>query len=123
MKKLSVKKGDIAVLALALIAFAAVLLLRGSPNTVTAEVSINGKTVFSSDLNKITEKEEIELENGVIIGIEPGKIYFISSPCSGKDCIKFGELLSAGQTAVCVPSKTVITLKGEKKGSIPDAIS
>lgn len=123
MKKLSVKKGDFAVLAIALIILAATLLLRGNGDNITAEVSIDGKTVYSVQLNKITEKEEIQLQNNVIIGIEPNKIYFISSSCSGKDCIKFGELTKAGQTAVCVPEKTVITLRGNKTKNMPDAIS
>lgn len=122
MKRSAIKKGDIAVLALSLIILAAVLLFRDSSKNITAEVSINGNTVYSVQLNTITEKEKKELPNGVIIGIEPGKIYFISSSCGGKDCVKFGELTKAGQTAVCVPNKTVITLHGNKT-DVPDAIS
>jgi len=123
MKSVKIKKGDIAVLAVLALILAAALLLRGSGKNVTAQVLINGEEVYSFELDKIAEKREIELENGVVIGVEPGKIYFVSSFCKGKDCVSFGELSKAGQTAVCVPAKTVITIKGVPEDGSPDAIS
>ena len=120
-----IKAGDAAVLAAVLALAAAVFFFsRGNGGArVLAEIIVDGQTVYEYDLREITEEQTLELTNGVAVEITPGGIRFVSSFCKGKDCVRCGLLTKAGQSAVCVPAKTVITLEGVPEKDAPDAMS
>ena len=84
------KKGDIAVIAV-ILAVAGIFALWQflSSEKLTAVVTVNGEIV-----------------------VEKGKIYFKSSECTDKLCVSCGKLEKKGDTAVCLPSKTVVTVIG-----------
>ena len=58
------------------------------------------------------EKREFTLDNGIVIAAENGEIWVESSPCKDKICMRTGKLCRAGESAVCVPLKTVVSIKG-----------
>lgn len=120
LNKLHLKKGDIIIL-LALL-FVAVLFftLSGSGNA-TAVITCDGEVLHTVELSKVSSPYTINLQNGIEIGVEKNAVYFINSDCSGKDCVNCGRLTSPGDTAVCIPNKTIIKLTGEKKNA-PDTI-
>ena len=122
-KKINLKKGDIFLIAFLMLLAAALFLIRGSANGGTAEVTIDGETVYKTELASVKEKRDVTLPNGVVITEEPGAVYFSSSPCKGHDCIKTGKLTRAGQCAVCLPEKTVIKITGKTDADAPDAIT
>lgn len=122
-KKINLKKGDIFLIAFLILLAAALFLIRGSGSGDTAEVTVDGETVYKVELTSVKEKRDITLPNGVVITEEPGAVYFSASPCKGHDCIKTGKLTRAGQCAVCLPEKTVIKITGETDANTPDAIT
>ena len=44
--------------------------------------------------------------------LRKSEIWVESSPCKDKICMRTGKLCRAGESAVCVPLKTVVSIKG-----------
>ena len=110
------------IIILLLVAVSLLLLLPRmfSDKNLTAVISQNGKTVKTIDLSAVEGSYEINLD-GCVILIEKNAVSFKSAECPDKLCVKCGRLTHAGDTAVCVPNATVITLSGS--GNEIDAIS
>ncbi|MBQ4603464.1 MAG: NusG domain II-containing protein [Clostridia bacterium] len=110
-----IKKGDIIMIAVIIIA-AAVFMLWNSSKTeaVQAVITVDGEVVKTVDLGNIKEKTTFipATEPRVLITAENGKIRFESAECEDKLCVACGDLSKHGDTAVCLPSKTVITVTG-----------
>ncbi len=120
--RLTIKKADIAVIAFLLFIAAAVFMISGKNADCTAEISVDGEIIKTIELWKNDETVTVDTGNGVIIKAEKNEIFFVESDCSGKNCIACGRLSSPGDTAVCIPNKTIIKLTGNKNG-LPDAVS
>lgn len=80
--------------------------------SLTAVVTSDGATVLSLPLDEVTEKREFTLDNGMVIAAENGEIWVESAPCKDKICVRTGKLSHSGESAVCVPLKTVVSVKG-----------
>ena len=91
-----------------------------SEGTLTAVIYQHGEAVETVDLSQVEEGYEIKLDGSVIL-VEHNSISFKSADCPDKLCVKCGKLIHSGDTAVCVPTKTVITVTGSDSGV--DAIS
>lgn len=115
MKNKLIRKGDIAVI-LAILFVAAVLWFFQSrqADKLEAVISVNGETVETIDLASVKEKITFELdtEPKVVIAAENGTVYFESADCDDKLCVNCGKLSRKGDTAVCLPAKTVVTVSG-----------
>ena len=121
MKNKLFRKTDlIIILAVALAALAFILWQRSGETPLTAEISVNGETVMSVDLSKVSDRVEIRPEGAddVLIVAENGRIRFEFSDCPDKLCVKQGELYRKGDTAVCLPEKTVITVRGAQLDAV-----
>ena len=118
--KLFRKTDFIIILAVVLAALAFILWQRTGDTPLTAEISVDGKTVESVDLSEITDRVEIHPggAESVLIVAENGKIRFEDSDCPDKLCVKQGELYRKGDTAVCLPEKTVITVTGAQLDAV-----
>ena len=118
--KLFRKTDFIIILAVVLAALAFILWQRTGDTPLTAEISVDGKTVESVDLSEITDRVEIHPggAESVLIVAENGKIRFEDSDCPDKLCVKQGELYRKGDTAVCLPEKTVITITGAELDAV-----
>ncbi len=119
---LKIKKADIAVIIPIVLAAICLLMFSSSQGSATAVITVDGKDIRHIDLSENKDTYTIDLENGVEIEVSGNSIYFTSSDCKGKDCIACGKLSSAGDTAVCIPNKTIIKLTGKSNGT-PDAVS
>lgn len=121
MKTKLFKKGDIAVILVILIA-ASIFWIYQSQSTdrLEAVITVNGETVETIDLSSVKEKRIIKLNTDpkVVIAAENGEIYFQSAECEDKLCINCGKLSRKGDTAVCLPAKTVVTVSGSDIGVI-----
>ena len=110
-----IKKGDIIIIAVILLA-AAVFTFWNSSKTesVQAVITVDGETVKTVDLANIKEKFTFipATDPRVVITAENGEIRFESAECEDKLCVACGTLSKHGDTAVCLPSKTVITITG-----------
>ena len=109
------RKGDIAVIAIILLAFAAFMLWSDSKtDSLQAVITVNGETVETVDLDAVKEKMIIKPNTTpqVVIVAENGGICFESAECEDKLCVGCGTLSKHGDTAVCLPAKTAITVTG-----------
>ena len=110
-----IKKGDIIMIAVIIIA-AAVFMLWSNLKTeaVQAVITVDGEVVKTVDLSNLKEKITFipATDPRVVITAENGKIRFETAECEDKLCVACGNLSKHGDTAVCLPSKTVITVKG-----------
>ncbi len=108
------KKGDIAVIAVILVIAGIFSLWQFfSAEKLTAVVTVDGKTIETVDLSKKESRIIIpDTDPAVEITAEDGKIFFSHAECADKLCVSCGELYRKGDTAVCLPSKTVITVTG-----------
>ncbi len=115
MKNKLFRKGDIAVI-LVILAAAAAFWLFNSRQTdkLEAVISVDGKVIETIDLDAAQGKRLIELdtEPKVVIAVENGAVYFENSACEDKLCVNCGKLNRKGDTAVCLPAKTVVTVSG-----------
>ncbi|OEF98165.1 NusG domain II-containing protein [Desulfuribacillus alkaliarsenatis] len=81
-------------------------------NRLMAKIERDGKKVAEIDLNEITETQYIEFDEGIKVTIEaePGRIRFLHSDCPDQICVMTGWLTREGHIAVCLPSKTVVSI-------------
>ena len=107
-----------ALLAVAAVLWAVLAHLDGT----TAEILCGGELVTSVDLSAVKETYDVTLDNGVTITVEPGAIYFAASDCANQLCVRTGKLTKAGQSAVCLPHKTLIRITGKDRRG-PDALT
>lgn len=108
------RKGDLAVIA-AVAAVAALLFAwraAGDTENLTAVITVNGETVQTVDLATVSERTEYRIDTTpeVLIVAENSAIYFEEAGCEDKLCIACGKLNQKGDTAVCLPARTVITV-------------
>lgn len=109
------RKGDIAVIAVIILAAVAFMLWSGSKNEAPqAVITVNGEAVETVDLQSVGEKRIITPDTSpeIIIIAENGEIWFEQADCEDKLCIASGKLSKHGDTAVCLPAKTAITVTG-----------
>lgn len=109
------RKGDIAVIVLIIAAalIFAYMSISGGDN-LQAVVTVDGEVVETVDLSSVKEKIVItpDTQPEVVIVAENGEIRFESAECEDKLCVNTGSLRKGGDTAVCLPAKTVITVEG-----------
>lgn len=77
-----------------------------------AAIHVNGKFLQYVDLYS---KQQIEVQGKLGIStlqVENGKIRFIDSPCTGKQCVHQGWLHDAGEFAACLPNEISVRLVG-----------
>ena len=122
MKTRFIRKADIIVIA-ALLFLAAVLLLPGlfhKSDSLKAQIIKNGEIIDTVDLSQVEKSYIIDLDNAKIL-VEKDAISFAEADCPDKLCVKCGRLTRSGDTAVCVPTGTVLKTVGNENEI--DAIS
>ena len=109
------RKGDIAVIAAIIVAalIFAYMSISGGEN-LQAVITVDGEVVETIDLSSVKEKITIipDTQPEIVIAAENGEIRFESAECEDKLCVNTGSLKKGGDTAVCLPAKTVITVEG-----------
>ncbi|MGN0520460.1 MAG: NusG domain II-containing protein [Candidatus Fimenecus sp.] len=126
MTKKWISRADMIVLAvLAVVGVGLLLLPRVLPqsDTLVAEVTVGGETVLELDLQTATDRKTYTLENGVVLVVENHTVAFLSADCPDKVCVNTGALSRVGEVAACVPTGTVVTVKGENRGAPLDGIT
>ena len=115
MKNKLFKKGDLAVILVIFVAAAAFWFFSSrQTDKLEAVITVDGKIVETINLSETEGKHLIELdtEPKVVIAVENGAVYFEKSACEDKLCVNCGKLSKKGDTAVCLPAKTVVTVSG-----------
>ena len=118
-------KADALLIAFLLLATLLFFVWKNSGAPAQAALVIYGEeqTQQTIDLTDVAAPYDMTLENGIVLHIEKGKIAVTASPCADKLCIHCGELTKDGDTAVCLPQRTIIKVSGEKTKNAPDIIT
>lgn len=113
-------KGDYVIVAIVLIAACALWLsfpVKKGQNGV-ATILQNGKIIRQIQLKEINKPETIRLggtyHNTIIV--EKGRIRYQSADCPDKICVHTGWISYVGQSAACLPNKTIIRITGNLDG-------
>lgn len=121
MTKKWISRADVILLAvLAAVGACLLILPRILPQSDAcfAEVTVNGETVLELDLQAAADRKTYALENGVVLVTQEGTVAFLSADCPDKVCINTGALSRPGEVAACVPTGTVVAVKGESRISL-----
>lgn len=123
MERKLITKNDVVLIALAgLVVILFFVFKSFSQTELVAEVYYDGEVIDTVNLSEKEEKKICTGENSsVVIVSRNGKIYFESSVCPDKVCVKSGELEKNGDFASCLPEKVVIKVSGAEKSEV-DAI-
>lgn len=118
----------IVVLVILITAGIAAWLFQTTKNSITedshleAVLLVSGTEVWRTDLSDLTSPETYDVvvdEGGLTVLAEAGKVCIETSQCPDQICVHTGWLISAGQTAVCLPYKTVLKVVSvDGQGSI-----
>lgn len=122
------KKSDIILVTLLLITCAFLLIPKyfgKAEGKLTAVIMKDGVVIETIDLSTVTEEYQFDLQCSpeAVITICPDCVYYSYAECHDKLCMNTGKLRKAGDTAACLPSKTLVVLEGEKDKDAPDAIT
>lgn len=85
-----------------------------------AVIKQEGKIIKTIDLSSSKEKQQFKIpyNNGAnynLVEVESGKIRFVDADCPDKVCVKTGWISEPGDSAVCLPHKTIITIQGNNE--------
>lgn len=100
---------------------------RLNKNGTVAVITHDGVTIKQIDLKKEEAPREwiIDLPDGACntVRVEPGRIRFVRSNCPKQICVATGWLNRAGEIAVCLPHRLMISVEGKDTGDDIDALS
>lgn len=111
------KRDFILIFSLLVVAAAALSVMRFSSGTLTAHIIYDGVQVMTAELDKVNETTVFSPVDGVEIEISKDGIRFVSSTCKSQQCVNCGLLTKAGQSAVCIPNRVMITLTSSGSNS------
>ena len=116
MERKLLKKTDLALLLAAMLLACGVLLWRAlRPRTqLTAVITVNGVVTETVALSALDGPRTIKPATDPPLEIlaEPGAIAVVRAACRDQRCVACGRLTRPGDTAVCLPAKTVVTVRG-----------
>lgn len=117
------KRADALIVLVALcVSLCLFLSLYGKSGAKTAKVYQDGELICTVKLDEVKGKTQIEIKGSVLV-VENGEIYYTNSDCPDKLCESFGHLKENGDTASCVPNKTVVTVEESEKENDADIIT
>ena len=111
------KKKDIIIIALALLAALALYLVSqvslGAEASVVV-VTVDGEEVLRKPL-AMENRDEIAQDDGSlnVIRVEDGAVFMEEANCRDGLCIRQGKMRNGAKTIVCLPHKVVVQLKGD----------
>jgi len=126
MKKLFKKADIILILFFCLLCLAAFLPRFSGNSNLTAVIYEGGKITHRIYLGQVHKSYTIELPDAPAstVKVEHNGIRYLSAACPDKLCVKAGLLAHSGDTAACLPQKTVISIEGGSKNeNAPDVIT
>ncbi len=100
-----------AIILIALVMFTVFKLTAKNGNTV--EISVDGNTIKTFDLNTDTKYEIKTGGNINTLVIEDGMAYVEFANCPDKICQHHRKISNVGETIVCLPHKVVISIESK----------
>lgn len=120
MDRKLLRKADIFIIAAVIVAAAALwLALSQYQGKLEAVVTVDGEVLRTVDLSS---GEAAEFRTGtdpdLLIIARDGAIWVAEAGCRDKLCSACGKLTRMGDTAVCLPARTVITVSGSELDAV-----
>ncbi len=116
MKNKLLRKWDIIIIVLVILGSSLALYSRNTSadDKLVAVITVNGEEAERINLDSVRERTVFSPETTpkVFIVAEKGCIFFESAECKDKICVSSGKLTKKGDTAVCLPAKTVVSIIG-----------
>lgn len=119
------KRADVILSLLLLVASAAGFLLSADNHTTAHSITVSkaGHPIFSAAINTLPRQSAIRVDDGEIILLRDGNtIRVIESPCPDKLCVHHQPISKDGESIICLPEQIVITVSGGVKEQSYDAI-
>lgn len=108
--KRNIQWGDILIFTLVLVMSVSLFFLfRPEGAAARASISVDGQIVKQISLPCY---QTVKLDNGVTVIFDGMRACISHSDCPDKTCVQKGWLSVAGQTVVCLPNRTVLSLDG-----------
>lgn len=94
-------------------------------NALTIVITVDGQEYYTGSLiesgagenntgSTVGNKREIDVDGHNKVVIADGEVWMESADCPDKLCISQGKISKTGQTIICLPNKTMVTIKGGK---------
>lgn len=116
MKRLFGRLDALLIAGILLLAALPAALYFAQPKSVRANIYVKGELYQTVPLD-IDRDFTVTGNLPVVIRVEKGGIWFLSSPCHDQVCVRTGLLTRGGSTAACLPAAIVIRLTGDGKES------
>lgn len=124
--KAFVKRADL-LLIFGLLFLCGLLLLPRLTESRTAEavVTCKGEVLYRIDLSAVKSVDTIPLDTDphVVLQVEPHAIRFLEADCPDRLCVKSGSLSHVGDTAACLPARTVVSIVGAHSSGEADIMT
>lgn len=124
MNILMFKKGD-KILIVSILIIVAVLigwkyLTVDQNEQLIAVITQDGELIKKINLSELKDSETVAIDEPLhqVILAKKGKICFYESDCPNQTCVNAGWLTKAGDRAVCLPNKVIITIEGESQEEV-----
>lgn len=82
-----------------------------SSDSLMVVVTVNGEEYYRGLL---LHRKEIDIDSHNKVVIEDGEVRMEEADCPDKLCISQGKISKPGQTIICLPNKTMVTITGGK---------
>ncbi len=94
-------------------------------NALTVVITVDGQEYYTGRLiengaeekntkSTVGDKREIDVDGHNKVVIAGGEVWMESADCPDKLCVGQGRISRSGQTIICLPNKTMVTIKGGK---------
>ncbi len=121
------KKDDLflGAILLFLTCFLPLALFRMFPAKGGDRVSIYTNGVLYATYSLYEDRDiRITVEAGFnIVSIHDGRVYVSDSDCSGRDCVRTGEISRPGDFILCVPHGLYLVIASDGGTSVPDGVT
>lgn len=126
MKKLSIKKGDIIIIAAVLCISALLFLCINifSSGGSYANIEVNGSIVAALPLGSDTIYD-VEIDGRVtnVVEIKNGYASVISADCPDKICVNHRSISKRGESIICLPNKVIVTVESNSSKEEVDGVA
>lgn len=82
-----------------------------SSDSLMVVVTVNGEEYYRGLL---LHRKGIDIDSHNKVVIEDGEVWMEEADCPDKLCISQGKISKPGQTIICLPNKTMVTITGGK---------
>ncbi len=81
-------------------------------------ITVDGGIYGAYPLDKDARIEINGAEGKLVVMIEDGKAFVVSSTCAGQDCVHSKPVSHAGERIICLPNRVILQIKGDNGADV-----